>query len=115
MKHEEDNLLISVMNYIRMQYPKVLAIHCANERRTSPQAGALLKRKGVLAGVSDILIFTPKGNAKGYAIELKIKPNKTTPSQVEFLARLSDCGWDFAVCYDFDFAKKAIDDYMNRL
>ncbi len=53
----------------------------ANERKTSPRAGARLKKKGVKSGVPDILIFEPKGRYNGIAIELKTGNNKLTNNQ----------------------------------
>lgn len=39
--------------------PGVVWFHCANERRTTPQEGAFLKRMGVLAGVADFVLLIP--------------------------------------------------------
>lgn len=112
----EDRLQIAVMSYIRLQYPNALAIHVGNERKTSPMAGALLKRKGVMAGVSDILIFTPNKHHHGLCIELKIKPNKPTDSQLEFMRRMSiECKWGSAVCYTLEQAIAVINLYFNNI
>jgi len=110
---KEDNLQMVCMRYIGYRYPKVLAIHVANERQTSPQRGAKLKKMGVRAGVPDILIFKKKGGLCGCAIELKIKPNKPTPKQLEFLNDLEAEYWETHVCYSFDDAKEIIDDYLK--
>lgn len=105
--NREDTFQIEIMKYIRLQYPKVLAFHVANERRTSPQQGAKLKAKGVLPGVADILIWP------NLAIELKIKPNKQTPSQKNFEEAITKYGWDYYVCYDFDEVKKILHLYLR--
>lgn len=118
---KEDNLQIAVADYLRLQYPKVLFTHIANERQTTPQRGAKLKRMGVKKGMPDFTIFEPvfirdyRHNVKfcGLAIELKIKPNKLTKEQKEVLERLKSCGWQTDVCYDFDQAKKTIDEYFK--
>ena len=113
MKHE-DRLQIAVMRYIKYQYGYALAIHPANERKTSPIAGAVLKRKGVLRGVSDILIFNPNKTHNGLAIELKVKPNKPTGEQLAFLTKLrAECNWMTAICYTFEEAQDIIDDYFE--
>lgn len=114
MRFKEDALLIAVMDYIRYQYPTVLAAHIANERKASPQQGARMKRKGVKAGMPDIMIFKLKGDYNcGLAIELKIHPNKPTKHQTEILNKLSEQGWATHVCYSFDDAKMIIDDYLK--
>ena len=114
MKYKEDNLQIAVMDYIRLQYPTALAIHVGNERATSPQAGARLKRKGVLSGVFDILIFNPIDKFNGLAIELKIKPNKPTENQLDFKHKIEYNCWKAEIIYDFNNAKNAIDSYFNQ-
>jgi hypothetical protein len=114
MKHEEDNLLIAIVAYVRAQYPKVLFTHIANERKTSVIQGARLKRKGVKAGIPDLLIFRAKGDwAVGLAVELKIKPNKPTASQQQVLDQLAAEGWQTRVCYTFDEAQNEIDNYLK--
>ena len=110
---KEDQLQIAVMDYIRYQYPDVLAIHPANERKTSPQAGALLKRKGVTAGVPDILIFDAMDGYFGLAIELKVGKNKPTEAQKAFMQKLSDNNWKTELCHTFDAARYIIDHYFG--
>jgi hypothetical protein len=114
----EDRLQIAVMDYLRYQYPNVLAIHVANERATSPMQGALLKRKGVTAGVPDVLIFQPKITHNrleyyGLAIELKVGKNRTTPAQRAILHDFDSSGWQAVVCYSFEEAQQVIDDHIR--
>jgi len=110
-KFKEDDLQMAVARYL--DYSKVLWCHVANERRTSIQSGDRLKKKGVKSGVPDCLIFNSKGNFIGLALELKVKPNKTTSNQKHWLLELSILGWDCQVAYDFDEAKEIIDKYMK--
>jgi hypothetical protein len=115
----EDRLQIAVMDYLRLQYPNVLAIHVANERATSPMSGALLKRKGVTAGVPDVLVFKEQVSSQGIllwnglAIELKVGKNKPTPKQRDMIERFLGAGWAVYVCYSFEEAKNIIDIYLR--
>ncbi len=115
----EDSLQIAVANYLRLAYPKVLWAHIANERQTSPQRGAKLKKMGVRAGMPDILIFAIGGVGidkeiySGLAIELKIKPNKCTKPQLECLNLLENADWKTFICYSFEDAKWIIDKYLK--
>lgn len=110
---KEDALTIMVADYLRYQYPNVLWCHVANERQTSPMRGLKLKRMGVRKGIPDFLIFKSNDTSNGLAIELKIKPNKPTESQLEVLADLQKHGWATDVCYDFEQARDAIDNYLK--
>lgn len=96
MRFDEDNLQMQVADYLRLQYPNLLWWHTANERKTSLQAGARLKKKGVRAGVADILIFS--GGEK-YAIELKCGYNKQTPTQKQFASDWIGQGGYYETCY----------------
>jgi len=108
---KEDNLQKAVANYLDLL--GVLWFHPANERKTSPQAGKRLKDKGVKSGVPDCLIFESNNEFKGLALELKIKPNKTTEKQKKWLKNLSKHGWLCFVAYTFDEAKETIDNYFK--
>jgi hypothetical protein len=73
---------------------------------------ARMKQKGFKKGVPDVMIFeywsSPCGcgfdcnKGHGIAIELKIKPNKATPEQKQWLADLKARGWLTAVCFDIN-------------
>jgi hypothetical protein len=111
-KYPEDNLQTAVATYL--DYFGVLWFHCANERKTSPQAGARLKAKGVKSGVPDVMILEPKGKYNGLAIELKIKPNVVTVNQKAWLKRLELKKWYCVVCYSFDEVQQTVEDYLNK-
>lgn len=117
---KEEALQIAVADYIRYQYPKVLFCHVANERKTSKGRGGKLKAMGVRSGMPDVMIFKMKPSPEndsdrrvGLAIELKIKPNAPTENQVKCLEQLEVEGWEVHVIYDFDSARKIIDDYLK--
>jgi hypothetical protein len=112
MKYAEDNLQVAVASYLDLK--KVVWCHVANERKASFQAGKRLKLKGVKSGVPDCLIFTQRNGFKGLAIELKIKPNRPTETQKQWLLELSLLGWLCKVAYSFDEAQKIIDEYLKE-
>ena len=126
MRFKEDDLQKQVAKYL--DFKKVLWTHVANERKTSIQAGARLKSKGVKSGVPDCMIFTPKGRFKGLALELKTtkdnglkkngEPKKPTKgvlseNQREWLINLTTVGWETKVAYSFNEAKTIIDNYLK--
>jgi hypothetical protein len=110
MNRTEDAIQIEVMAFLDLlQLP---AFHVPNERRCSPAQGAILKRRGVKAGVPDIIICrahavmngSPAHEADcyhqrhGLAIELKSPGNYPTAEQRAWLERLQAEGWTTAVC-----------------
>jgi hypothetical protein len=97
---KEAIMQIQVVNWVK-QKAKVPVVHVANQRRTSPQAGALLKKMGVTAGFPDL--FFPKSNDthKDLYIELKVPGGKLSPHQKKFIAERMDEGSAVFVCYSF--------------
>ena len=97
----ETKLQIAVVNYIRMAFPDVLCFAVPNGGKRSVIEAAMLKKMGVLAGVSDLLLFWNGGYG---AIELK-RPDKTaymSDSQVEFAETWRKLGGRFALCNSLD-------------
>ncbi|MCI8442549.1 MAG: VRR-NUC domain-containing protein [Provencibacterium sp.] len=74
---------------------------------------ANLKRQGVKAGVPDIFLPVPRGPYHGLWIEMKVKPNKLTEKQRDWLAFLSRMGYRTAVCYGMNEARRDIVEYMQ--
>ena len=114
MKYEgtEDQFQTTIARYLDSL--GVLYTHVANERKTSPQAGARLKRKGVKSGVPDILIFEPRAQYNGLAIELKVGYNKISENQTAWLEKLSTNGWMVMWSNDLDKVIETIDNYLNQ-
>ena len=89
------------------------AVHIANEGKRSQAYGAMLKRMGMRKGFPDIFIFRAKGKYHGLALEMKIKNNKPSEDQKQWLLRLKQEGYACAVCYSADEAIKTIESYMR--
>jgi hypothetical protein len=102
---------MTVAEYLHLQYPHLLWWHTANERKTSPQAGVRLKKKGVKPGVPDILIFS---GGKKFAIELKWGKNKLSPHQERFANDWHNQGGLFATCYSLDAVIETLDGWGIR-
>lgn len=79
-------------------------IHIANERRTAPHKGLILKRMGVTKGVSDIFIPRATKNYHGTWIELKTDEGKPTPHQLDFIQQMIKEGYYGQICYGADEA-----------
>lgn len=92
----EDIELIKIHEWVKNR-TTLPFIHCANERSCTPQYGAILKKKGQRAGVSDILIPRAAKGFHGAWIELKVGKNKPSLLQQQFLDDMTKEGY-FAAC-----------------
>lgn len=105
--NQEQKLQIAVINYIRMAFPDVLCFAVPNGGKRSMIEAAMMKKMGVLAGVSDLLLFWNGGMG---AIELK-RPDKTaymSPTQIEFAEQWQKLGGRFALCNSLDGVEAAL-------
>jgi hypothetical protein len=110
---KEDHLQHAVMQYLKVQYADTLAIHVPNEGKRSPFVQYKFKYLGGMQGIPDVIVFKQTPSYAGLAIELKVKPNKPTKNQTEFLDKLSDSGWFATWVNSFEAAKEVIDQYLS--
>jgi hypothetical protein len=86
----ESQIQRAVCDHLRLRAkPDVLWLHVPNGGRRDVRTGAMLKREGVLAGASDLLLWHD-GNS--FALELKSPGGRLSDAQLEFLARFNDAG-----------------------
>lgn len=103
----EQKLQISVVNYIRMAFPEVLCFAVPNGGKRTMIEAAMLKKMGVLAGVSDLLLFWNGGMG---AIELK-RPDKKaymSDSQIGFAEQWKARGGKFSLCNSLEGVEAAL-------
>lgn len=112
----EDNYLIQVFDWVTwaaIQDPRLNIIHhVANERRCSPFAGKILKRKGVKSGIPDICCPIPNDKYHGLYVELKVKLNKLSTTQIEVGKLLSALGYLVRVAWSGEEAIEIIKTYL---
>ena len=114
-KHSESNEQIAAMDWMRLQHPWLVeyTLHIGNERKSSYYAGYIMKRMGVLAGASDLLIAYPVGKYHGAFIEIKSLVGKPSELQLAFLDRMQRAGYYTNLCYGAEEVINAINEYLN--
>ena len=110
----EDHLHRQVITYLAHQYPGVLFHHSPMEGKRSPFEQFKLKWLGAKSGFPDIFIFCANKNGNGLAIKLKVKPNKPTDNQKEWITQLWNRNYRAEVCFSFEEAKSVIDKYLGK-
>lgn len=102
MKNEELNIQAQIINYLRMR--GVYAFSVPNGTNIKNVATrTLMKRSGLLSGVSDIIILT---NNKPWFIEIKTAKGKQSDNQKQFEAKVNELGFDYKIW-------RSIDDAIN--
>lgn len=109
----------AVVRWFRSQYPQYHLIAIPNGQWIAgvrKRKFALInkyKAEGLYPGVSDLFLCVPRGKYAGLWIEMKSKGGKFTSQQREWQLDMLDAGYDARVCYDFEEAKRMIEDYLD--
>lgn len=113
LEHFEQVALFRWAEYQVKARPELsLLFAIPNGGHRHPATAAKLKAEGVKAGVPDICLPVAKGEYHGLFIELKAGRNKPTPTQVQWHARLSYEGYRVTVCWGWEAAREAIEEYL---
>lgn len=111
---EEQQALFQWAEVMSRHYPKLsLLYHIPNGGARSKGTAGRLKAEGVKSGVPDICLPVSNGKYHGLYVEMKIKGNKPSPNQVKWIESLNEEGYKAVVCYGWQEAAKAIQDYIE--
>jgi hypothetical protein len=115
MKITEHAEQVNLIQWWRYQYPKFAKCLWAIPNGGARHIGTAVKLKaeGVVSGVSDLFLMIPKNGLHGMFIEMKIKGGKVSDNQKEFMETANSLGYKCVVCFGFDDAKNAINEYLN--
>ena len=101
------------VDYLRKLYPKTygaVVVHVANEGRRSYAQSNRAKKLGLTVGASDILI----PGVVSFVCELKRKDrtkSRVSESQMDYLIAAHKLGSFACLCYGYDAAVEAFNDY----
>ncbi len=83
MSYEEYRLQCAIVEYLELR--GIFCHSIPNERKSSPQAGARLKRSGRKAGVADLVLWIPHNRGVRICyVEVKTPKGRQSDSQKEF-------------------------------
>ena len=108
----ETDLQMHVVNYIRMQYPKVKYCASLGGIRTNITQALKAKRTGYVKGFPDLQITESNHLYHGLFIEIKTEKGRATKSQKEWIKALNERGYKAVICKGFTECKKEIDKYL---
>lgn len=110
----EQSTLIDWALRCRGKWPELeLLFHIPNGGSRNRAEAANLKRQGVKAGVPDLFLPAARGKYHGLFIEMKHGKNKPTEAQRQWIAALNKQGYAAVVCYGFEDARAAVEEYLS--
>ena len=109
----------AVVEYIQRKYPSALFWATPNGAMMGGgRLGAVrmnsLKREGLLPGVSDLIIFEPRGKYSAMFLEMKrTKGGVASENQMWFLREAEKRGGFGIVAFGYNEAVEAVDNYLS--
>jgi len=114
-EHDEQVALFAWASMNEVAHPELSMLHATPNGGYRPAyTAAMMKLEGQKAGYPDISLDVARGKWYGLRIELKRKPNKPTPTQLEWIDRLKYYGYQAVVCYSANEAINCIMAYLAQ-
>lgn len=102
-------------DYNKGRYPELkLLYHVPNGGKRDATTARALKRQGVKAGVSDLVLPVARCGFHGLYMELKAPGGKLEQSQIEFLQEVEQQGYLALVCVGWNAAVQALGAYLEN-
>lgn len=109
-RHLEGDIQEACVNWFRYSFPNYIVFATPNGGTRNAREAVQLKREGVLAGVSDLIVVIE--NAVLF-VELKTKHNKQQESQVAFQKAVERLGHTYVVCHSLQEFQLAVERFIK--
>lgn len=112
---EEDLLQSECVRWFSYQYPKLkkLLFHVPNGGKRNKVTAQIFKAMGVVPGVADLILLTPRKGFGALCIEMKTPSGEQSPSQEEWEKEVTAAGNMYVLCRSFDEFEKTIKNYLS--
>jgi hypothetical protein len=111
----EHQIQVAVVQWFRLCYPRLIMFAIPNGGMRNIGTAIKLKNEGVIAGISDLFLMSPNKTHHGMFIELKSAKGKLSEQQKYFLEQAKAKGYAACVCYSFEEAQAAINNYLHNV
>ncbi len=117
MARKESRIQQMCVGWFRMQYPQIanLLFSVPNGGSRILREAVTLKKEGVVAGVSDLILLFPSMGYHGLCIEMKTdeKTSRQSKSQKEWQQLVESAGYKYIICRNFDDFESEIKIYLE--
>jgi hypothetical protein len=117
MARKESRIQQMCVGWFRMQYPQIanLLFSVPNGGSRILREAVTLKKEGVVAGVSDLILLFPSSGYHGLCIEMKTddKTSRQSKSQKEWQQLVESAGYKYIICRNFDDFESEIKIYLE--
>lgn len=108
--HPEEDIQAACILWFRLAYPRYIVFAAPNGGSRNFLEAVNLKRSGVLAGVSDLIIVA---DHTVMFVEMKTKTGKQSIKQKEFQANVERLGFEYKVCRSLSEFQQTINHWIK--
>ena len=113
----ESEIQQACLQWFAVQYPvfakEGMLFHIPNEGIRLGGMGARMKREGIVRGVADLCLCSPRGGYHALYIEMKKPGNYQTPEQKAWQKNCEKYGNLYVVCKSLEEFKDIVTKYLN--
>jgi hypothetical protein len=115
MKHLESSIQSGFVQWFRMQYPHLRGLLFAipNGGARNAITGAILKKEGVLVGVSDLFLAIPAKGKHGLFLEVKAPKGKIGTYQEKFRKEVENQGYVYGIFRTPEDGMQIVKEYLK--
>ena len=110
-RHIEEQIQTACIQWVRLAYPNLVSFAVPNGGSRNAIEAMHMKRSGVLAGVSDLIIV---GTGKVLFVEMKTQKGRQSGHQKAFQQAVERLGHRYVVCRSFDEFKREVEQFINK-
>lgn len=94
-RHIESGIQQQMVTWFRAQYPGYVVAAIPNGGYRNAAEAAIMKREGVLAGFSDLIVIADRNVL---FVEVKTRTGRQSALQKEFERKVNNLGFEYIVC-----------------
>ena len=116
MRHIEEDIQSACIQWFDLQFPAFRNILYAipNGGKRNIREAARLKKNGVRAGISDLILLRSNGVYNSLCIEMKAPGGKQTEKQKEWQRLAEHNGNKYVVCHSLDEFMSEVNEYIKQ-
>lgn len=117
MQHEESRTQSACVKWFAYRYPELrgLLFSVPNGARVRLSQARILKAEGLTKGVSDLILFAPRGQYHALCIEMKSGKGRQSPEQKEWQKTVEQNGYKYSVCRNLLDFQRTIVNYLSLI
>lgn len=114
-KHQESSIQIACVNWFRIEFPEFdgLLFSVPNGGQRNAITAKIMKSEGVVAGVSDLILFIPSKGYHALCIEMKTPKGKQSDKQKQWQMLVEQYKYKYVICHSVEEFQHEVTEYLK--